>query len=114
MKSLHNDLDHWPNDILTEPEILKQNMIWSRSGLVLKQRLSALSRLNQLGSSKCLETSTSGLLSRNYASTSKTQNQKVALSEAAKAEPFLNGTNSIYMEDMYESWLEDRSSVHKV
>ena len=30
------------------------------------------------------------------------------------AEPFLNGNSSNYQEAMYESWLEDPSSVHKV
>ncbi|KAI3388305.1 hypothetical protein SNEBB_006547 [Seison nebaliae] len=30
-----------------------------------------------------------------------------------KNDSFLNGTNSVYMEMMYESWLEDPSSVHK-
>ena len=93
-------------------------MIWSRSGTVLRQRLSALSKLNQLGTSKTssyLDTIANNCsLSRNYASTSKIANQKTALAESAKAEPFLNGTNSVYMEDMYESWLEDRNSVHKV
>ena len=50
---------------------------------------------------------------RQYASTSKISNQQVTAA-AAKAEPFLNGSNSAYVEDMYESWLEDPSSVHKV
>ena len=50
---------------------------------------------------------------RQYASTSKTSNQQ-ATAAAAKAEPFLNGSNSVYVEDMYESWLEDPKSVHKV
>jgi len=30
------------------------------------------------------------------------------------AEPFLNGTSSTYVEEMYESWLENPNSVHKV
>lgn len=30
------------------------------------------------------------------------------------AEPFLNGTSSVYVEEMYESWLKDPNSVHKV
>ena len=30
------------------------------------------------------------------------------------AESFLNGTNSVYVEWMHESWLKDASSVHKV
>uniref|UniRef100_A0A915EQU5 2-oxoglutarate dehydrogenase, mitochondrial n=1 Tax=Ditylenchus dipsaci TaxID=166011 RepID=A0A915EQU5_9BILA len=29
------------------------------------------------------------------------------------AEPFLNGSSGVYIERMYESWLEDPSSVHK-
>lgn len=28
-------------------------------------------------------------------------------------EPFLNGSSSIYIEKMYESWQQDRHSVHK-
>lgn len=30
------------------------------------------------------------------------------------AEPFLSGSSSNYVEEMYQSWLEDPSSVHKV
>lgn len=30
------------------------------------------------------------------------------------AEPFLNGTSSNYLEEMYYAWLEDPRSVHKV
>lgn len=30
------------------------------------------------------------------------------------AEPFLSGNSSIYVEGMYESWLQDPNSVHKV
>ncbi|CAK5075418.1 unnamed protein product [Meloidogyne enterolobii] len=29
------------------------------------------------------------------------------------AEPFMNGSSGIYIEQMYESWLHDKSSVHK-
>ena len=50
---------------------------------------------------------------RNYASTTNISKQQ-ATAAAAKAEPFLNGTNSAYVEEMYESWLLDSSSVHKV
>lgn len=32
---------------------------------------------------------------------------------SASAEPFLNGSSSIYVEEMYNSWLEDPKSVHK-
>lgn len=30
------------------------------------------------------------------------------------SEPFLNGTSSNYVEEMYYAWLEDPKSVHKV
>lgn len=30
------------------------------------------------------------------------------------AEPFLSGNSSTYVEGMYESWLQDPNSVHKV
>ena len=30
------------------------------------------------------------------------------------AEPFLSGSSSNYVEEMYQSWLEDPKSVHKV
>lgn len=32
----------------------------------------------------------------------------------ASAEPFLNGSSSAYVEDMYNSWLADPKSVHVV
>ena len=32
----------------------------------------------------------------------------------AAAEPFLNGSSSVYVEDMYNSWLQDPKSVHAV
>ena len=50
---------------------------------------------------------------RHYASTTSVSNQQ-ATAAAAKAESFLSGSNSLYVEDMYESWLEDPNSVHKV
>ena len=39
---------------------------------------------------------------------------RTAFKSSAAAEPFLNGSSSTYVEDMYESWREDPSSVHKV
>ena len=30
------------------------------------------------------------------------------------AEPFLNGSSSNYIEEMYESWLKDPTTVHQV
>ncbi len=32
----------------------------------------------------------------------------------AAAEPFLNGSSSVYVEEMYNSWLQDPKSVHAV
>ena len=52
-------------------------------------------------------------LKRHYASTTSVSKQQ-ATAAAAKAEPFLSGANSIYVEEMYECWLEDPTSVHKV
>ena len=48
----------------------------------------------------------------------KSQKQGVRLyttpAASVVAEPFLNGTSSTYVEEMYESWLENPNSVHKV
>ena len=35
-------------------------------------------------------------------------------SSKASAEPFLSGSSSSYLEQMYESWQTDPNSVHKV
>lgn len=32
----------------------------------------------------------------------------------AAAEPFLNGSSSVYVEEMYNSWIQDPKSVHAV
>lgn len=32
----------------------------------------------------------------------------------AAAEPFLNGSSSVYVEEMYSAWQKDPNSVHKV
>lgn len=50
---------------------------------------------------------------RSYATIqSSSRNQSTAA--AAAAEPFLNGSSSAYVEEMYISWQHDPSSVHKV
>jgi len=36
------------------------------------------------------------------------------INSAAAAEPFLNGSSSAYVEEMYNSWLADPKSVHVV
>ena len=35
-------------------------------------------------------------------------------SSSAAAEPFLSGSSSSYVEQLYEAWSKDPSSVHKV
>lgn len=35
-------------------------------------------------------------------------------STEVSAEPFLNGNSSTYVEEMYNAWLDDPKSVHKV
>ncbi|XP_074648897.1 2-oxoglutarate dehydrogenase complex component E1-like [Tubulanus polymorphus] len=53
-------------------------------------------------------------LSRNDISRHPLQQQLVkCYSSQVVAEPFLNGSSSSYMEEMYNSWLEDPKSVHK-
>jgi len=42
----------------------------------------------------------------------RSQSNTVAASVAVKAEPFANGTNAAYVEDMYLSWMNDPTSVH--
>ncbi|XP_067937510.1 2-oxoglutarate dehydrogenase complex component E1-like [Watersipora subatra] len=39
--------------------------------------------------------------------------RSVRLLNAASAEPFLNGSSSVYIEEMYDAWQQDPSSVHK-
>ena len=36
------------------------------------------------------------------------------IASQASAEPFLNGSSSIYVEEMYLAWQKDAASVHKV
>jgi len=36
------------------------------------------------------------------------------LNSPVAAEPFLNGTSSNYVEEMYFAWLEDHKNVHEV
>lgn len=38
---------------------------------------------------------------------------QVAVANRVIQEPFLNGSSSIYVEEMYKAWLKDPNSVHK-
>lgn len=56
---------------------------------------------------------------RHLASTPETNNKKHdkinrSYGTSAGAEPFINGTSSSYVEEMYDSWKSDPQSVHKV
>lgn len=44
----------------------------------------------------------------------KRQLRQQSTASAAAAEPFLNGSSSIYIEEMYAAWQQDPNSVHKV
>ena len=61
---------------------------------------------------------TCGLIGRQAAAACTNQNTPLCLKRYAAttvaAEPFLNGSSSQYVEDMYNSWVEDPKSVHKV
>lgn len=46
-------------------------------------------------------------------STSKNLLQSTGTRSRLTAEPFMNGTSGVYIEQMYESWLTDHKSVHK-
>lgn len=41
------------------------------------------------------------------------QIRSVSMAKMA-AEPFMNGTSSVYIEEMYRAWVENPESVHKV
>lgn len=53
-------------------------------------------------------------LSQSQPVTSRTFQQIRCLSTPVAAEPFLSGTSSNYVEEMYYAWLENPKSVHKV
>lgn len=56
---------------------------------------------------------TSGVTKRSLAS-HVGSNRLQSTAAAAAAEPFLSGSSSVYVEEMYAAWLEDPKSVHKV
>ena len=90
-------------------------MYRSKASLCLLQRVSLSKRTLQANfqRGKSYKKLSNVKSYRHFASTTKITHQQ-ATAAAAKAEPFLNGTNSNYLDEMYESWLEDPSSVHKV
>lgn len=51
---------------------------------------------------------------RSAAYTFRTFQPKRCYTAPVVAEPFLNGTSSNYLEEMYYAWLENPKSVHKV
>lgn len=71
---------------------LKTVLTSARPSVVESYKLACRSCSSQAGSGK------SG---RNYAT-------------LAAAEPFLSGSSSVYVEEMYSAWQNDPNSVHKV
>ena len=61
-------------------------------------------------------TSKNGTLLQTSRCCHRTQNENFVRTYAAAvaAEPFINGTSSTYVEEMYDSWKADPKSVHKV
>lgn len=59
------------------------------------------------------EKQNAGLRSSSRTASTTSSSQQQAVAAAAKAEPFLSGSSSVYVEEMYESWLQDPKSVHK-
>lgn len=59
----------------------------------------------------CFILRTNGFLAPSWYNSSPSKRQYIA---KAAQEPFLNGSSSIYVEEMYKSWSQDPNSVHKV
>ena len=53
------------------------------------------------------------LSSQVFSSASKSISKRFYIAKAAQ-EPFLNGSSSVYVEEMYKAWLKNPSSVHQV
>ena len=95
--------------------------------VTLNNSLRTVNRLSRLtGLSKSLEHGRFGVLVssnqssastlnlfQNRALTSITPPSASAVAARVAQEPFLNGSSSTYVEEMYNSWLEDPKSVHK-
>nr|CAB3264555.1 2-oxoglutarate dehydrogenase-like, mitochondrial [Phallusia mammillata] len=88
-------------------------MLRSRRPFQLLQKVASSTKATQIVVRNVNKTKqgNAAVIRRQYASTSQTIHNQAAA--AAKAEPFINGSNAIYVEDMYESWLKDPSSVHQ-
>lgn len=52
------------------------------------------------------------VLNRKQTSTTSTTSSAVVANRVTH-EPFLNGSSSVYVEEMYDAWLQDPKSVHK-
>lgn len=86
----------------------------ARVALQLLQRKTFVEKTFKLGiRNKSSKLTKHENVSRHLSSASSVSNQQ-AVAAAAKAEPFLSGSNSLYVEEMYQCWLENPNSVHKV
>ncbi|UMM29537.1 hypothetical protein L5515_011846 [Caenorhabditis briggsae] len=68
-------------------------------------RLASPSRINSIRSASSYGNNT-------ISATPLVQQRKQSVAASVKHEPFLNGSSSVYIEQMYEAWLENPSSVH--
>lgn len=89
------------------------NLIKTRASSVLTN--SPKKTLVQALTSNARSTSTSSTTPAAVSSAvNKGVDQKQYSTAPAAAEPFLNGSSSAYVEEMYNSWLQDPTSVHAV
>lgn len=81
-------------------------------------RAAILTSCNRLYSSGLLRIVQNGrfgiqVVHRKPTSTTSTSSSAAVVAQQVAQEPFLNGSSSIYVEEMYNAWLEDPNSVHK-
>lgn len=62
---------------------------------------------------RSIENGRFGILVTSRVATSTSPASAAAIANRVAQEPFLNGSSSIYVEEMYNAWLKDPNSVHK-
>lgn len=73
-----------------------------------------LRTLNSLAAAAFSRTNVKTALSDKLGYKSLINSRTIRHQNTAAAEPFLNGSSSIYIEEMYQAWQQDPNSVHKV
>ena len=109
LKKLRIYLQYFPNSLTFSHKLRKP--VIDRSHLRMHRLTNAIGTVGLPLASKALQRSVAS-------SPVRTGKQCVRLyttpATSVVAEPFLNGTSSTYVEEMYEAWLENPGSVHKV